>query len=177
VIRRSLLALALLSAGAAACAKTAPVVPVDIALAMPAPPARLLIPVELPEYVELVPELVVEASPPPSPPRPPQVSRQTEKPAAPAPPPVEAPPPVLQPTTTTTRLTELEQRIAGLIASAEQRLKGVNFRELGVQARAHFGQARDFIRMANDALRNRNYVYAESLATKANTVAGLLPRG
>lgn len=174
VNRAHLLALAALTvAGTSACAKNPPVTPVVTALAMPAPPARLLIPIELPEYVEPAPEPVAEAPPPPAPVRSAAVNRTTEKPAPPPVPAADAPaPPVLQ--TTNTAPSALEQRVRTLLASAEERLKTVNFRELGATGRAHHSQARDFIRMANDNLRIRNYVYAEQLAVKANTVAGLL---
>jgi hypothetical protein len=150
------------------------VVPEVAALAIPTPPARTFIPVELPAYVEPEPEPVFEASPEPEPARPAAVPRTTEKPQPP-PPAAPAPPPVLQ--TTNAAPSALEQRVRGLLAQAEDRLKLVNYRELGATGKAHWSQARDFIRMANDNLRIRNFVYAEQLATKANTVAGLLPRG
>lgn len=132
-------------------------------------------PVELPEYVEPVPEPVAEEAPPPAPARA-ATNRVAERPVAPpVAPPVDVPaPPVLQ--TTNTAPSALEQRVKTLLAEAETRLRMVNFRELGATAKAHFAQAQDFIRMANDNLRIRNYVYAEQLATKANTVAGLLTK-
>lgn len=148
-------------------------VPAVTTLAMPTPPARLLIPVELPEYVEPEPEPVAEVAPPREPVQSAAVSRTTEKPAPPPAPAADAPaPPVLQ--TTNTAPGALEQRVRALLALAEDKLKKVNVRELSATGRAHWGQARDFIRMANDNLRIRNYVYAEQLASKANTVAGLL---
>jgi hypothetical protein len=172
-----LLALAALTVAGAGCAKNPPATPVVTALAMPTPPARLLIPIDLPAYVEPTPEPVAEVTPPPAPVRSPVASRAPEKPTPPAVPPADAPaPPVLQ--TTNTAPSALEQRVRTLLSSAEERLKTVNFRELGATGRAHHSQARDFIRMANDNLRIRNYVYAEQLAVKANTVAGLLmPKG
>ena len=145
--------------------------PVVTSLVMPTPPARTLIPVELPEYVEPEPEPVVEAEPPPPPPRPVANVRATEKPAEPPPAPP-APPPVLQPTNTAP--SALEQRVLSLLNAAESKLRGVNILQLDPQAKAHFNQARDFMRIARDNLRIRNYVYAELMATKANTVAGLL---
>lgn len=170
---------ALVVASTAACARTPPATPAVVALAIPTPPARLLIPVELPEYVEPVPEPVVAEPPAPAPVRSAATSRATDKPAPPPQPAVDAPaPPVLQATTAApTAPSALEQRVRTLLASAEERLKTVNFRELGVTKRAHYSQARDFIRMANENLRIRNYFYAEQLATKANQVAGLLTRG
>jgi len=71
----------------------------------------------------------------------------------------------------------LAQRVRSRLADAENMLRRVNVLELGAQGKAHYSQARDFIRMANDNLRIRNYVYAEQLANKALTVAGLLTRG
>jgi hypothetical protein len=148
--------------------------PVVVALSIPTPPARSPIPVEIPEYVEPVPEPVVEETPPPAPARA-VVNRAPEKPAAPPPtPPAPASTPVLQ--TTNTAPSALEQRVRSLLSSAEGLLKTVNFRELDAQRKAHYSQARDFIRMANDNLRIRNYVYAEQLASKANTVASLLTK-
>ena len=146
------------------------------ALSVPTPPARLLIPVELPQYVEPEPEPVVEEVPAPAPARAVSTARATEKPAAPAPQTAPAtPPPVLQPTNIAP--SALESRVKLLIAQAQDKLKVVNYRELGSTGKAHWDQARDFIRMANDNLRIRNYVYAEQLATKANQVANLLTRG
>jgi hypothetical protein len=149
--------------------------PVVAALSIPTPPARSPIPVEIPDYVEPVPAPVVEETPPPAPARV-AASRATEKPAAPPPaPPVDAPAaPVLQ--TTNTAPSALESRVKVMISQAEERLRIVNRRELGATGKAHYDQARDFIRMANDNLRIRNYVYAEQLASKANTVAGLLTK-
>jgi hypothetical protein len=175
VNRASLLALATLGvAGTAACAKTPPAIPVATVLAIPAPPARLIFPVYIPEYVEPEPEPVVEVTPPPAPTPSAAASRATEKPAAP-PPSAPAPaPPMLRTTNATPGA--LEQRVKALISSAEGLLKRVNFRELDAQRKAHHSQARDFIRMANENLRIRNYAYAEVLATRANTVAGLLTK-
>lgn len=129
---------------------------------------------ELPEYVEPEPVPVVEATPPPAPARPTTAVRAPEKPASPPPAPPSVPP-VLQ--TTNTAPSALERRVRALLTEAEDKLRAVNFRELGAQGRAHYSQARDFIRMANDNLRIRNYAYAEQLATKASTVASLLTRG
>jgi outer membrane biosynthesis protein TonB len=159
---------------AVSCAKTPPATPPVVALASPTPPARLIIPVELPEYVPPPPEPVVEPEPVPEPPRRPAASRAPEPAAARAPQPVD-PGPVLQ--TTPAPPSAIEQRIVDLITAAEQRLMAVNARTLGPSQRDHWGQARDFIRMAYDALRIRNYQYAEQLATKANQVATLLTRG
>lgn len=143
-------------------------------LAIPAPPARLIFPVSIPEYVEPEPEPVVEVAPPPAPAPSATASRATEKPAAPPPSAPAQEPPVLR--TTNATPSALEQRVKALISSAEGLLKLVNLRELDAQRKAHHSQARDFIRMAYDNLRIRNYAYAEVLATRANTVAALLTK-
>jgi len=154
---------ALVVASAGACARTPPATPAVAALAIPTPPARLLIPVPVEE-------------PAPAPVRSAVTNRPIEKPAPPPQPVADAPaPPILQ--ATPSAPSALEQRVLVLLASAEDRLKTVNRRELGVARRAHFEQALDFIRMARENLRIRNYFYAEQLATKANQVAGLLTRG
>lgn len=175
VYRGFLLALsASILLGVSGCAKSPPRTPTVTALAVPAPPARLLIPVTLPEYVEPEPEPVVVApEPEPARPAPPRTAdKPSETPPAPA---VDAPPPpVLQ---TTANPSAQEERITGLLGSAEQRLKTINFRQLTRAGQEHFRQAQSFIRMANEALRIKNYMYAEQLATKANTVAGLLIKG
>jgi hypothetical protein len=170
----------LVAVGSAACHHGAQAqLPAPVAtLAMPAPPAHLLIPVDLPEPPPEPPVTADIPAPPPSPSRPRETAtRPAAQPAAqPAVTPVpEAPPaPVLQ---TTTQTGPLEQKIAALLASAEMNLNNVNYRELSSGARGQYDQARSLIRMANDALKIKNYLYAEQLATKAAAVAGLLVRG
>lgn len=126
----------------------------------------------MPVYVEPEPDPIEPDEPIPEPARA-ATTRATEKPPAPpAAPAAEAPaPPVLR---TTANPNAQEQRITGLLGSAEQRLTTINPRQLSPAGQEHYRQARSFIRMANEALRIKNYMYAEQLATKANTVAGLL---
>lgn len=171
--RGTLLALStLLAVGTAACNKTPPELPREVALAIPTPPARTFLPVELPIYVAPPPEPVVFEAPEPEAPRATAGNRSTEKPAAPPPtPPTEPAPPALR---TVANSSVLEQNIVKLLGSAEQRLKAVNYRELSVAGRAHYEQARSFIRMANEQLSIKNFSLAEVLATRANRVAELL---
>lgn len=76
---------------------------------------------------------------------------------------------------TTANASALEQKIVGLLGSARQRLQAMNYRELSTASRTHYDQARDFIRMADDALSIKNFEYAEVLAARANALAeGLL---
>ena len=170
---------AIIPASLVACSKTAPILPGPVAsLEMPSPPARLLIPVELPAYVEPEPEPVEEPAPVPSPARAAAPARSPERSAsAPATPTADAaatPPPVLQ---TTKDTATLEQKILAMLNTARQNLDGVTWRDLGATGRAHYDQAKNFIRMANEALKIRNFMYAEQLASKAAIVAALLIKG
>jgi hypothetical protein len=159
-----------------ACAKTPPSAPTVIAMAMPAPPPRVPVPVVLPEPVEPPP---AEPEPPamaPAAPRrnPTTASRPTERPAAPPTAEPATPAPVLQ---TTADVSSKIEIIRAKVDEAERKLNGLNFKELNVQERAQYDQARGFVRRANQALRIRNYLYAEQLARKAAAVANQLGRG
>jgi hypothetical protein len=112
-----------------------------------------------------VPEITEVPEPPPA--RPATNNRSTEKPATPPAAAPAAPPPTLR---TQGNPGVIEQRITGLLGTAEQRLKAVNFRDLNAAGRQHYEQARDFIRMANEQLSIRNYSLAEVLATRATRV-------
>ena len=134
----------------------------------------MLIPVELPPYVEPAPTPPVAETPPPAPSRSASNNRATEKPAvAPSVAP-DAPTPVLQ---TTANPGAVEVKIGGLLGSAEQALSAVNVGQLNTTGRAYYDQVRDFIRMSRDNLRIKNYMLAEELATKAESVARLLVKG
>jgi hypothetical protein len=160
---------------ASACKKSAPKVPGPIAwLETPAPPARLVTPVELPVFQAPEPEGPAVAPAAPTPPRreAPSAAKPTDKPATP---PAEAtPPPVLRSVPDTAAA---ERKIQQFLASAQQSLNSISYRELSANARAQYDQASTFIRMANDALKTKNYPYAEQLASRAASMAGLLVKG
>jgi hypothetical protein len=139
----------------------------------PDAPARLIIPVELPEPPVVEPPPVETPSPTPAPPRrdPVATARPTEKPA---PPPVEAPPVVLS---TTPDTSAAERQIQLLIGAAQQSLSKVSYRELNANARVQYDLAQSYIRQTGDALKAKNYKFAESLARRAESVARLLVRG
>jgi hypothetical protein len=180
VIRaQSIVALAPLAAialGGAACNKNArPELPIAIVLMeTPPPPGRLVIPVELPAPEPPEPEVVEAPAPPPTPPRrdPVTATRPVERPPAALP--EAAPPPVLR---TTTDSAATERRIVQLIETAQQNLAKVSFRDLTNDARTQYDSARNFIRQANDALKVKNYPYADFLAVKAASIAGQLVKG
>ena len=166
-------------AGAAACSHFSPKpsAPV-IAMAIPAPPQRELIPVEL---TDPAPEVLVTTeapAPPPAPARPREAAaRPTPTPATPAAstvPAEAAPPPVIQ---TTTQTSQAEQKIQAMLAAAEVSLRGVVFRDLSTEARAQYDQAKAFILQAQDNLKARKYAFAELLATKATDILRMLSKG
>jgi hypothetical protein len=160
----------------AACNKNAPKLPAAVAVMLtPTPPARLLIPVELPEPAPPEPAVPVEPEPAPAPVRrdPVAAAKPTEKPAT-TPPAETGPAPVL---TTTVNTAAQERRIQQLLGAAQQSLGQVSYRELNPNARAQYDQANTFIRRANDALKVKNYMFAETLATRAASLAALLVKG
>jgi hypothetical protein len=148
------------------------------ALEMPPPPARVLVPVVLnapaePDPVDLEPE---PATPPPArPPSTPRASRPAD-PAEPAPPVTaeSGPQPVLQ---TTPDIAAAEGRIMAFLGDAQQNLNRLRPGNLNASARAQFELALNFIRDAQNALKIKNYMYAEQLASRAATIASQLVKG
>jgi hypothetical protein len=168
-----------LVAATAACGRMQAKTPAPVAaLNMPPPPARLLIPVELPAPAPETPEPEAPATPPPAPSRP----RETAtRPAT-----TTATPPATTPATdtpaaavlqTTPQASATEERVKALIASADSNLRSVSYRDLGENARAQYDAARSYIRQASDAVKAKNYVFAEFLANKASDLVRLLVRG
>jgi len=159
-------------------------------LNMPAPPARV-VPIAsqpivvAPPTVDDVPSRAPEPINPPSPPPPTRVDRgeqappaRTEAPAdagaaAPAPPPAPTPPATLQ---TTANPTEAEQRTRAALENAKRDLGRIDVRRLNNEARSQYDIARRFVQQAEEALKNRNPVFAEQLADKAATLAALLQK-
>jgi hypothetical protein len=160
-------------------------------LNMPAPPSRVVpiasqpIPIVEPPTVDDVPSRAPEPIDRPAPSPPPRVDRgeqappaRTETPAdagaaaAPVPPPA-SPPPALQ---TTANPTEAEARTRTALENAKRDLGRIDVRRLNSEARSQYDIARRFVQQAEEALKNRNPVFAEQLADKAATLAALLQR-
>ena len=146
----------------------------SLALDVPTPPARTLVPVTL--VVEAPPE------PPPAPPPAPPRTRETPAPrttpapdrpaaAAAAPTAPAEPAAVLQPTA---NVAAIEARTLQLLGKAEKDLARLQPSTLQPNARAQFDSARGFIKGAADAIKIKNFVYAELLANKAAEVAAAL---
>jgi hypothetical protein len=181
--------LALLSSSAAACthaqAKVQPELP---PLEVPAPPPRVVQAIETPPPPQIAlpvaPRTDIRAQPQAPPPRaeaprsaeppksdqppaePPKVSDEPQKPAVPA--------TTLQ-TTPTRREGEVEQRVTSLLNQAKSDLDRVNRQALNPAAQNQYDTAKRFVTQAEEALRERNLVFASNLADKAATLAAQLP--
>jgi len=154
---------------ASGCAARAAEAPDGPPLLVPAPPERVLAPIE---------EAPVAAAPEPETPaaavpaRPAPVARPA--PAAPAPPPAAeaapAPPPRdLRPASSPNRATEGSVR--ELLTRAARDINQVNYNRLSSEGRAQYDQSKRFSIQAEQALRERNLVFAATLADKAATLA------
>ena len=141
---------------------------------MPAPPARVLVPVEAP--------VPLAAQPEPEPPPTAAAPKPAPKPAAPKPQP--APPVAAQapPPTTDTRQLQTnaassaatERNVRDLLARAARDLGRVNYNRLSTDGRAQYDQSKRFSEQVQQALREKNFVFAETLADKAATLAAEL---
>jgi hypothetical protein len=179
---RLVVALAL-AAAVAACAKTKPTVVADgPALAMPLPPSRVFAPVEEPIPVQSPPPEVAEAEPPKPAPRPPSIPRRSPTAEAakpdPDPPPVAAAP-VPEPArelraTPSAADATAERQVQQLLQRAAADLKRVDYRRLSNEGRSQYDQARRFAQQAEEALKERNFVFASTLADKAAMLASQL---
>lgn len=167
-----LLLAGVLAAGCGARAQ-AETVPDGPPLTVPAPPERVFTPFEPAPVAEgtVAPEPVtgpapdaVAAQPPPRATTPP---RSSEPPPAPPPAPAQR---ELRAATTQADA-ELEKKVQGLLATARRDLGAVSYPRLTAQGREQFNQARSFADQATDALAQRNFVFAETLADKAAQLA------
>ena len=191
--------LLLVAAGLAGCSKAqAKVAPDQPALDVPAPPPRNVEATE-PEPLPPAPLAPVGPGGPggddtaarPAPARPrqaPPVSPRAD-PARPEPARADAPPLVEPPrpaddtkgpppsplqTTPAGREAQVERGIRDTLASAAANLNRVDYRSLNADARTQYDQAKRFISQAQDALREKNLVFANNLADKANILAAQL---
>ena len=64
--------------------------------------------------------------------------------------------------------------IQDTLSRASTNLNSVDYRVLNNDAKTQYDQAKRFISQAQDALRERNLVFAANLAEKANTLASQL---
>lgn len=172
-----------LASSAAGCASKAgaATVPDGPPLAMPAPPPRVITPVEI----------VAEVPPPTTPDPAPAAPRPTTaKPPAPRPdPPAVAAQPPAQPATTptppvpeprevravpTAAAAAEERKVRDVMARATRDLNRVDYQKLSVEGKSQYDQSKRFSEQADQAIKDRNYVYAMTLADKAATLAAEL---
>ena len=144
---------------------------------MPAPPERVLVPVEAPEPLAALPEpepASTAAAPKPAP----KPAAAKPQPAAPAAPTAAQAPPgpadtrQLQTRAATSAATE--RNVRDLLARAARDLGRVNYARLSTDGRAQYDQSKRFTEQAQQALREKNFVFAETLADKAATLAAEL---
>lgn len=162
---------------AAACGKTAPkVAPEAPPLVVPAPPARVLAPVDEPLVAAPgAPEAITE--PPRAPVRtPPRRPAPAPTPAAEAEPKAaEAPPtpPVLEPARPAPTAADVaeDRRVREVLARAARDLGRVDYRLLSTQGRGQYEQSKRLTDQADQALKDRNFVFAATLADKAAAIA------
>ena len=148
-------------------------------LDMPEPPPRV---VEVREPDAVPPPISLPEEPvrnTPTRPRP-SPAADNPRPAQPTPEvPVDAvkpeeltprPPTTLQ-TTPTQREEEVERRIRGVLGQATSDLSRINYQGLTADGRTQYDMAKRFVSQAEEALHNKNLVFANNLADKAATLA------
>ena len=161
---------------ASGCAKAkAASVPDGPPLQVPAPPQRVLAPVEEPPIVA-----TPEAEPSPPVAAAPRPARPASEPKPQAAPPVaaQAPAPPARGSAETRELRPAspanpatERSVRDLLARASRDLGQVNYGRLSADGRVQYEQARRFTAQAEDALKQRNLIFAATLADKAATLA------
>ena len=156
--------------------KTVPMMP---PLEVPPPPPRNVEPADtqVPQPVPLVdaPVRTVErprATPPP-PPREAKPEPKVEAPAEPKPPEEVRPGTTLQ-TTPTASEGELERKVRATLQTATADLNRVDYRRLNADVQMQYDTAKSFIRQADEALKTKNLVFAQTMAEKAATIASQL---
>ena len=151
------------------------------ALDVPPPPPRNVEPTDS-QVPPQVPLVEVPARPPErpratpaSPPR--DASRVDPKPEPVAEPirtPDDAKPASTLQTTSTDREAEVDRKIRGTLQTATADLSRVDYRRLSPDVQVQYDTAKSFIRQADEALKSRNQVFAQTMADKAATLASQL---
>ena len=171
--------IALVALSVSACMRARAEVLPEVPLDVPEPPPRIVevrdpqepaimaLPEEPARNTPVIPRL----TPPP---------RTESRPAEPRPEPEPPKPaeeatriPALQ-TTPTQQETEAERRVRTQLSQATTDLNRINTQALNADARMQFDTARRFVAQAEEALRERNLVFAANLAEKAVALAGQL---
>jgi hypothetical protein len=166
--------IAALAAGGCATARVkAPSVPV--ALEVPAPPPRVIVPPEpeIPEPPEPTPE--PESMAPRTPRRPPVAGpAKTEPKADNAPAAQLAPPTATLQQALPTSPADLVRRVREQLGQAQTDLRRVDYRALSADGKSQYDTATRFIEQAEQALREKNLVFAAKVAEKSAVLAASL---
>jgi hypothetical protein len=180
LLLRAACLLALAAASACAKADASNLVPDGPPLAMPVPPPRVIAPVEelavVPDPPEPEPPPVTAKTPPPP--------RATGKPEAkadpapvaaqPAPPPATPPAPREVRAVPTAAAAGEERKVRDVLDRASRDLARVDYQRLTTEGRTQYEQSKSFSAEAEEALKERNFVYAMTLADKAANLAAQL---
>jgi hypothetical protein len=167
------------AASAAGCAKArAATVPDGPPLAMPQPPPRVFVPVDEEPLaanpaVPETPAAEAPALPPRRPVRPATTTPPEPEKAGPVPQPAQpAPEPQRELRAASTPAdAEADKKVRALLLIASRNLGNVDYQKLSVAGREQYDQAKDFGEQAGEALTQRNYIFAETLADKAAKLA------
>jgi hypothetical protein len=147
-------------------------------LQVPAPPARVLAPVEEPAVVTApVPDTPAAAVAAPTRPARPAAEVRPAPPAAAPPPPAAAAPPPPAPRdlrAPSPANVATERSVRDLLARATRDINQVDYSRLSAEGRTQYEQSRRFGIQAEEALRERNLIFAATLADKAATLAAEL---
>jgi hypothetical protein len=114
------------------------------------------------------PRVEVPKAEPPKPAEPPPA------PVAEVPPPAEAPKPATLQTAPPEREAALEQEIRGKLAQALKNLNGIDYKKLGIETQQQYDQAKSFATRAEEAIRAKNLVFAQTLAENAEKMSAQL---
>jgi hypothetical protein len=166
---------ALSAALAGGCAKArAETVPDGPPLATPQPPSRVFAPIEEEPLVSSPVADTTPATAPRVPPPAPPVRKtpppEPEKPTAAAPQPSAEVPRVLSAVSAPAD-PEAERRINEMLRTALRDLSRVDYRGLTRGGREQYDQAKGFTEEADKALKERNFIYAQTVADKAAKIA------
>jgi hypothetical protein len=154
-------------------------------LSVPPPPPRVIESAPQPDPVpEPVPELPAAPAPaprsrptrdsgsrqePPKSPDPKGGEATAAEPVGPAPAPAQPAPQLRTPQTADS--SEAERNVRSTIDRANRSLGGVNFAPLSNDRKKAYNDAKMFIQQAEEALKQGNFVFAQGVATKAETLA------
>ena len=152
---------------------------------MPLPPARVFQPAEEPPQEPPPAPEVATVEPPKPAPRPPArrpapARPQAAKPDPDPPPPVAAAPAAAEPARELRAAPSAagdaaaERQVRDLLQRASRDLGRVDYRKLSNEGKSQYEQARRFAEQADQALKERNFVFAATLADKAATLASQL---